>query len=398
VRQYPHELSGGQRQRVLIASSIAADPLLVIADEPTTALDSTVQARILELLAQLKAEGMALLIVSHDLGVVAALADRIAVMRGGRILEEGPTPQVLGAPRHEYTKTLLASVPRAHRTPPEPGSDSDSMSAAPVVLSATNVSRSFARPDRTVVRALDSVSLELRAGQTLGIVGESGSGKSTLARILLGIEAPDRGTVLLNNRPWSTLSEAQRRPLRSRIALIDQDPAAAFDPRFTVTALLREAVALTDTPRSGRDQRIRELIAQVGLGAELLSRRATALSGGQRQRVAIARALARRPEILVCDEPVSALDLTIQAQILALLESLQHTMGLALIVISHDLAVIRQLSDTVMVMKDGVVVESGETSTVLEHPRHPFTRELLAAAAALDAGTLAPAAPTPTDR
>jgi peptide/nickel transport system ATP-binding protein len=244
-----------------------------------------------------------------------------------------------------------------------------------------------------MLQALDSVSLELHAGRTLGIVGESGSGKSTLAQILLGIERPDSGTVLLKNRPWSGLPETQRRQQRAAIQLIDQDPAAAFDPRYTVAALLREAVALTATPRSERDARILELVVQVGLGAELLGRRAGQLSGGQRQRVAIARALARRPEILVCDEPVSALDLTVQAQILALLESLQRTMGLSLIIISHDLAVIRQLSDTVLVMKDGVVVERGETAAVLAHPHHPFTRELLAASVAL-----VPVAGPATDR
>lgn len=383
ARQYPHELSGGQRQRALIAAGLAAEPGLLIADEPTTALDSTVQARILELLSELKAEGLSLLIVSHDLGVVAALADRIAVMHDGRILEIGGAEQVLREPQHAYTQSLLASVPRAH------GFRSDgSIVGGEVVLAAENVSRSFRRPDRTMLRALDSVSLELHAGRTVGIVGESGSGKSTLARILLGMERPDSGTVLLKNEPWSVLPESRRRPQRGVIQLIDQDPAAAFDPRFTVAALLREAVALTDTPRAHRNARIGELLDQVGLPPELLDRRAGQLSGGQRQRVAIARALARRPEILICDEPVSALDLTIQAQILALLESLQQTMGLSLVVISHDLAVIRQLSDTLLVMKDGVVVESGETVAVLARPQHPFTRELLAASVAL----VAPAA------
>jgi peptide/nickel transport system ATP-binding protein len=392
ARQYPHELSGGQRQRALIAAGLAAEPGLLIADEPTTALDSTVQARILELLSELKAAGLALLIVSHDLGVVAALADRIAVMHDGRILEAGGAEQVLRTPQHAYTRSLLASVPKAHRAAAGDGDgdgdgagagDGGTASDGVLVLSASAVSRSFRRPDRTVLRALDSVSLELAAGHTVGIVGESGSGKSTLARILLGIERPDSGTVLLKNEPWSALTESRRRSRRGMIQLIDQDPAAAFDPRFTVAALLREAVALTDTPRSERNARIRELLDQVGLSDELLHRRAGQLSGGQRQRVAIARALARRPEILICDEPVSALDLTIQAQILALLESLQQTMGLSLVVISHDLAVIRQLSDTLIVMKDGVVVEKGETVAVLAHPQHPFTRELLAASVSL---------------
>jgi peptide/nickel transport system ATP-binding protein len=391
ARQYPHELSGGQRQRALIAAGLAAEPGLLIADEPTTALDSTVQAKILELLSELKAEGLALLIVSHDLGVVAALADRIAVMHDGRILETGIADHVLRAPQHPYTQSLLASVPKTH------GVRSDgSIVGGDIVLAAENVSRSFRRPDRTVLRALDSVSLELHAGRTLGIVGESGSGKSTLAKILLGMERPDSGTVLLKNEPWSVLPESRRRPQRGAIQLIDQDPAAAFDPRFTVASLLREAVALTDTPRAHRNARIGELLDQVGLSPELLDRRAGQLSGGQRQRVAIARALARRPEILICDEPVSALDLTIQAQILALLESLQQTMGLSLVVISHDLAVIRQLSDTLMVMKDGVVVESGETVAVLAHPQHPFTRELLAASVALAAPAAGPSSTGPS--
>jgi len=378
ARQYPHQLSGGQRQRALIASALAAEPALLIADEPTTALDSTVQARILELLASLKADGLALLIVSHDLAVVAALADRIAVMHDGQILEQGIASRVLTAPQHPYTQSLLASAPQPHR-----GHAGGSTVGGEVVLAAENVSRRYRRPDLTNLRALDSVSLEIRAGRTLGIVGESGSGKSTLARILLGIERPDQGRVLLKNQRWSDIPESQRRPRRSMIQLIEQDPAAAFDPRYTVAALLHEAVGLTETPRHERGARVLELLDQVGLSAALLERRCEGLSGGQRQRVAIARALARRPEILVCDEPVSALDLTIQAQILSLLESLQDTMGLSLVLISHDLAVIRQLSDTIMVMKDGVVLESGDTETVLAHPRHPFTRDLLAASAIL---------------
>ena len=376
ARQYPHELSGGLRQRALIASALAAGPGLLIADEPTTALDVTVQAQILRLLGELKSSGLAMLLVSHDLSVVAHLADRIAVMKDGKFVEMAEAATLLAAPQHPYTRSLLAAVPGLRIA------SAPVLTRAvdrPVVLAARNVVKGYRRPDRSVVRAVDDVSFDLCAGNTVGIVGESGSGKSTLARILLGIERADSGSVSLRGQPWSELPESRRRRRRADIQFIHQDPLGAFDPRFTVWRILAEAVALDGTRRADRRSRVAELLEQVGLSPSLLGRRAHQLSGGQQQRVAIARALARRPGILVCDEPVSALDVSIQAQVLDLLASLQQRMGLSMVFISHDLAVVRQLSDWVLVMKDGVVVEEGCTEDLFTSPRHPFTRELLAA-------------------
>ena len=361
--QYPHELSGGLRQRALIASALAGRPRVLIADEPTTALDATVQAQILELLAELTRQGLGLLLITHDLSAVARLADRVAVMQRGRIVETGATTAVLADPQHPYTRTLLAAVPTRRTTSRDAGNP---------VLEADGLRRAYG--SRV---AVDDVSLTLRAGQTLGIVGESGSGKSTVARLLLGLETPDAGSVTLDGAPWSSVRESQRRERRHRIQLVDQDAFGAFDPRWSVERLITEAVALGEKPTRAR---VLELLAQVGLGEEHARRRRHELSGGQRQRVAIARALARRPGILVCDEPVSALDLSIQAQILALLESLQRDLGLSMVFISHDLAVIGQVSDEILVMRDGAVVERGAASTVLEAPQHPFTRRLLDAA------------------
>ena len=362
ARQYPHELSGGLRQRALIASALAAGPSILIADEPTTALDVTVQAQILALLADLKRRGLAVLLISHDLAVVGRIADRVAVMKDGEFVETGPTAEVLANPQHEYTRALLAAVPVAKA---ETAVDGD------VVLSARGLRATYGARV-----AVDDVSFDVRHGQTLGIVGESGSGKSTVARLLLGLERPDAGTVLLGGEEWSSLKESSRRPQRGRIQLIEQDPFGAFDPRWTVARIVGEAVALGEPSTSVR---VLELLAQVGLDHSHASRRPSQLSGGQRQRVAIARALARRPQILVCDEPVSALDTSIQAQVLDLLGALQRELGLAMVFISHDLGVIAALSDEILVMKDGATVEHGTASTVLHSPQHAFTRELLAA-------------------
>ncbi len=369
ARQYPHELSGGLRQRALIASALAAGPGVLIADEPTTALDATVQRQILDLLSQLRDSGIGILLISHDLRAVARLADRVAVMRAGRLVEVGPTRRVMDAPEHPYTRALLAASPTERVHAP---------AASRTVLEARGISVAYRRPDGGTTNALVDVSISVSAGRTLGIVGESGSGKSTLARVLLGAETPDAGEVLLEGLPWSAMTERERRPLRARIQLVDQDSFGSFDPRYSVAKIIGEAVALAGDDRSARDSRVRELLDHVGLSHDLLGRRARQLSGGQRQRVAIARAIARRPSILVCDEPVSALDASIQAQVLALLERLQRDLGLTLVFISHDLGVIRQMSDEVAVMVDGRVVEAGEAHEVLSAPRHPFTKALLA--------------------
>ncbi len=374
ARQYPHELSGGLRQRALIAAALAAGPALLIADEPTTALDVTVQAKILRLLAELKESGIAVLLISHDLAVVASLADRIAVMQHGRFVEVAPAATLLTAPQHPYTRELLAAAAQ-HRAA---GVTEQTQAAAPV-LSTHSLVKSYRSTGRTV-RAVGGVSFDLAAGGTVGIVGESGSGKTTVARLLLGIERPDTGTVQLYGEQWSGVPESKRRVRRRQIQLIHQDSLGTFDPRHSVRRVLAEAVTLDrSVSRAARLGRIRELLAQVELPETLLGRRAHELSGGQRQRVAIARALARRPSILVLDEPVSALDVLIQAHVLDLLVSLRQQLGLAMVFISHDLAVVRGLCDQVLVMKDGQVVEQGATEDLFREPQHPFTRELLGA-------------------
>ncbi|GAA3644245.1 ABC transporter ATP-binding protein [Nonomuraea antimicrobica] len=371
--QLPHELSGGLRQRALIAAAIAGDPHLVIADEPTTALDVTVQAQILDLLAGLKAQGRSLLVISHDLAVVARLADRVAVMKDGRIVEHGPTAQVLGTPAHDYTRRLLRAIPAEHTKGTRL---SDAAPAAPrrdpgeVVVRAEGLGKSFG--GRAAVR---EVSFELRAAETLGIVGESGSGKTTTARIALGLTRPDTGTVDVRGKAWTGRDPALRRDVQ----VVYQDPLASFDPRYTVAKVLAEALSVAGVPRGERRARSVELLELVGLGAEHLDRRPLRLSGGQRQRVAIARALAPRPSVIVCDEPVSALDVSVQAQVLDLLEDVQRETGVAYLFISHDLGVVHHVCDRVLVMKDGRVVEEGPVETVFRTPAHPYTKELVAA-------------------
>jgi peptide/nickel transport system ATP-binding protein len=370
--QYPHQLSGGLRQRALIASALACGPELVIADEPTTALDSTLQAQILDLLATLRDAGTAVLLISHDLAVVSRLADRIAVMRHGEIVEAGRAEQVLTAPRSAYTKALLNAVPVGVAEPADPGEP---------VLQVQSVTKSLG--GHAVVRG---VSFELRSGETLGLVGESGSGKTTLARIALGLIDPDEGRVRLDGASWSGASERRRRRRRRRIQPIPQDPGGAFDPRNTVAQILTEAIAVAGVLRERRLADATALLEQVGLGASHLERYPRDLSGGQRQRVAIARALALRPAVLVCDEPTSALDVSIQAEILTLLGRLQLDQGLAVLFISHNLAVIRQITHRVLVIKEGREVESGLTREVLAAPRHPYTKALLDAAPKLPTG------------
>ncbi|MFI1385341.1 dipeptide ABC transporter ATP-binding protein [Embleya sp. NPDC020886] len=394
ARQYPHQLSGGLRQRALIASALAGGPELLLADEPTTALDVTVQAQVLALLGRLKEQGTAVLLISHDLAAVAELADRIAVMYAGEIVEQGPTERVLAEPEHSYTRALLAAVPsgraKGSRLSGPVGPTRAPVPAAPpvgaVLLEVAGIGKHFRAPDGTRHDAVRDVSFELRAGETLGVVGESGSGKTTAARIVLGWERPDAGAVRFRDAPWSELPESARRPSRGRIQAVQQDPLGSFDPRYPVARILGEAVAAAGLPggrwratRAAHRARVAELLDLVGLSTDLLDRRPRDMSGGQRQRVAIARALAPSPELIVCDEPVSALDVSIQAQILDLLADLRAELGLALLFISHDLGVIRHVSDRILVMKDGRVVESGDAERVFTRPEAPYTRELLAA-------------------
>ncbi|WP_203135402.1 ATP-binding cassette domain-containing protein [Microbacterium sp. JZ31] len=350
LRQRPGELSGGMRQRALIASAVVAGAPLVVADEPTTALDATTAVRVLDLLGRLRDEGTGLILISHDLAAVARIADRIAVLDAGRIVESGPAARLLSEPAHPVTQALLAAAPRGAK--PSPASQTREP-----VLEAQGLVRHYPGPGGTVA-AVDDVTIAVRGGEVLGIVGESGSGKSTLARLLLGLERADAGALT-------------RRP-DARARLVPQDPLGAFDPRHTVERILRHA-RRDDAPAPA------ELLARVGLDAAVLRRQPASLSGGQRQRVAIARALAARPDVLVCDEPVSALDVTTQAGILDLLLDLQRREGLTIVFISHDLAVVRRVSDRVAVMRHGRIVEQGNTEAVFSRPAHAFTRELVSA-------------------
>ncbi|MFE0751033.1 dipeptide ABC transporter ATP-binding protein [Gordonia sp. NPDC058843] len=385
ARQRPHELSGGLRQRALIASAIAQDPKLLIADEPTTALDATVQAQILDVLAEAKTRGNGIILISHDLAVVSRLADRVAVMRDGEIVEYGNAREVLSDPQHEYTRGLIDAIPsRASKgTLLVSGEQLDApaplTSEQPLALRVRDLHKAFRGKAITARPAVAGVSFDLPAGRTLGIVGESGSGKTTTARIILGLTEPDSGTVELNGRSWSGLTEAQRRESRHLISVIYQDPLSSFDLRWSVDRILADALRLTGVRGSDLDHRITELLDQVGLPAEYRHRHPSRLSGGQRQRVAIARALAPRPAVIVCDEPVSALDVSIQARILDLLARLQAETGVALVFISHDLGVIHHVSDDIAVMRAGEVVEYGSADAVFDDPQHPYTRELLAA-------------------
>ena len=398
--QFPHQLSGGLRQRALIASAIAADPALLIADEPTTALDVTVQAQILQLLASRRSAGTALLLISHDLAVVSQVADYVLVMKDGVFVEQGATRQVLDDPRHPYTRQLLAAVPVAHargtRLSPRQGTgivQPRVAIGAEIVLEAKSLVKTFRLAGHGVLTAVDGVSLQLHAGETLGIVGESGSGKTTTARLLLDLEHADSGTVDVDGTIWSDIDAKTQRALRQRIQVVYQDPLSSFDPRYPVHRIITEPLAVVGLPRAQRRARVLELLDQVGLGTDILDRRPGQLSGGQRQRVAIARALAPRPRVIVCDEPVSALDVSIQAQVLDLLADLQAQLGISYVFISHHLGVIYHVSDHVLVMKDGKVVEAGDVEQIFHNPQHAYTKSLLAAVPTLDVP--APDVPAP---
>ncbi|MEG0859434.1 MAG: ABC transporter ATP-binding protein [Pseudomonas sp.] len=390
ARQYPWQLSGGLRQRALIASAIACNPRLLIADEPTTALDATVQAQVLNLLESLRGDSTGMLIVSHDLAVVSRLANRVAVMHNGVIVEQGSVEAVLQDPQHPYTQYLLKAGAAVHfRRPQQPALAAVNTAAketsAPL-LQVQQLTKAFKGPDGQRRTVVDGVSLQLYKGRTLGIVGESGSGKTTLTRMILGLETPDSGEIHIKGRPWLNLGEDEKRQLRRSIQVVFQDPLSSFDPRYTVQRVLFEALEVAGHLRTDWRPRALELLELVRLDEGLLQRRPIELSGGQRQRIAIARALAAQPQILVCDEPVSALDVSVQAQILELLDDLKQRLGLACLFISHDLGVINHVSDQVLVMKDGVAVETGPVRDVFDRPQHPYTRALLDAIPHLESG------------
>ncbi|MCX4603955.1 ABC transporter ATP-binding protein [Streptomyces anulatus] len=389
-RLRPHEFSGGMRQRALIAMALACEPGLLIADEPTTALDVTVQAQILDLLHDLRHEtGMGLLLVTHDVGVAAESVDEVLVMRHGKEVERGPVARVLGAPREPYTRELLAAVPRVETRrvvpvpPPRVAED-----AAPL-LEAVGLRREFGRGSGRVA-AVDGVSLTVHAGRTLGIVGESGSGKTTLGRMLVRLLDPTAGRLRYGGREIGSLPEKELRSFRRDLQMVFQDPVASLNPRRSVGESVADPLRAAGESDEGRIRdRVGTLLERVGLDPAHFERYPHEFSGGQRQRVGIARALAAEPKLIVCDEPVSALDVTTQAQVVQLLSELQRELGIGLVFIAHDLAVVRQVSDEVAVMRRGVIVEQGSADAVYADPRDPYTRQLLAAVPALDPGLAA---------
>ncbi|MGK3937621.1 ABC transporter ATP-binding protein [Streptomyces caeruleatus] len=370
-RARPHEFSGGMRQRALIAMALACEPELLIADEPTTALDVTVQAQILDLLHTLRQEtGMGLLLVTHDVGVAAESVDDVLVMRHGRAVEQGPVDAVLGEPAQAYTRELLAAVPRvdAPRAP--------SRASGEVVLEARGLRREFGR-GRKVLAAVDDVSLTVRRCETLGVVGESGSGKTTLGRMLVGLLEPTAGEVRHDGHARVGVDPA--------VQMVFQDPVSSLNPRRSVGESIADPLRARGERNEKRiKERVRQLLERVGLEGAHHDRYPHEFSGGQRQRVGIARALAADPRVIVCDEPVSALDVTTQAQVVALLGELQRELGIALVFVAHDLAVVRQVSDRVAVMRRGRIVEQGPADEVYDSPRDPYTKQLLAAVPALD--------------
>jgi peptide/nickel transport system ATP-binding protein len=375
---YPHELSGGQRQRAMIAMALALDPAVLIADEPTTALDVTTQAQILALIRDLqKRKGTAVLFITHDFGVVAEIADRVAVMQHGLVVEEGTAQEVLKAPKHAYTRQLIAAVPPLKSPPPR--ALSDEMILEIEGVSKTYVSGGFLGRNARVTKAVDNVSLALPKGATIGIVGESGSGKSTLARCLVRLNDPDSGAIRLNGRDLLPLSADEMRAERRRIQMVFQDPFASLNPRRRAGDLVAQGMVLHGTPRAEAARKAKALFEMVGLDPASTDRYPHEFSGGQRQRIGLARALALEPDVLVADEPVSALDVSVQAQVLRLLADLRARLGLSLVFITHDLRVAAQVCDLVAVMKDGVVVESGRVGDVFGTPRHAYTQALVAA-------------------
>jgi peptide/nickel transport system ATP-binding protein len=378
MRAYPHEISGGQRQRAMIAMALILEPSVVIADEPTTALDVTTQAGILALIRDVqRSRHMAVMFITHDFGVVAEIADRVAVMQQGTLVEFGDAAQVLNAPSHPYTKALIAAIPGL--TPVQRSADA----SAPLVLSVRALDKTYHASGLfgggRAVRALKSIDLTIRRGETLGLVGESGSGKSTLARCIVRLVAADNGSVVVRDVDWMQLSRRELRAYRRYVQIVFQDPFGSLDPRCTVGRLIAEGPIVCGVPEADAFARAYSLLELVGLDRRAANRYPHEFSGGQRQRIGIARALALDPSILVADEPVSALDVSVQAQVLRLLADIRDRFNLAMLFITHDLRVAAQVCDRIAVMRDGEIVEHGETARVYADPQHAYTRALLAA-------------------
>ncbi|HCX85245.1 MAG TPA: glutathione ABC transporter ATP-binding protein [Micrococcales bacterium] len=379
LKQYPHEFSGGQRQRVVIAMAISCNPKVIVADEPTTALDVTVQAEILDLLRSLKTElDTGILLITHNMGVVADMADRVAVMYQGDLVETGTAAEVLTAPQHEYTKRLLSAVPHLGQ---RGAASADAPAAGEVALDLRNLVIEYQRLGKEPFRAVDDVTLEVRTGEIVGLVGESGSGKSTIARCGLGLIPAASGTIEILGSDLATTRGSALKSLRRRIGVVFQDPASSLDPRFPIGDCIAEPLLVHKIgDRAARRKRVMELLDAVELPRNVFNRYPHELSGGQRQRVSIARALVLDPELLVADEPTSALDVSVQASVLDMFTTLQREFRFACLFVSHDLAVIDMLADRVVVLQDGRVVEQGERREILENPQEEYTRRLLAAA------------------
>jgi microcin C transport system ATP-binding protein len=380
LEAYPHQLSGGQRQRVMIAMALANEPDLLIADEPTTALDVTVQAQILKLLKDLQREtGMALLLITHDLGIVRAMADRVAVMQHGRIVEQAASEALFTKPQHAYTRMLLAAEPKGVAPKPDP--------KAADVIATDNlkvwfpIKRGFFRKTVGHIKAVDGVSVRVKAGQTLGIVGESGSGKTTLGLALLRLIA-SQGPIVYLGRDISGFDAGDMRPLRREMQVVFQDPFGSLSPRLSIRQIVEEGLIATGTKLAAdeRDGLVAQALVEVGLDPTAMERYPHEFSGGQRQRIAIARAMVLKPKFVMLDEPTSALDMSVQAQIVDLLRDLQARHGLSYLFISHDLRVVRALSNEVVVMRDGVIVEQGPSEQIFTKPKQAYTKALLAAA------------------
>jgi len=377
INNYPHQLSGGMKQRVMIAMALAGDPELLIADEPTTALDVTIQAQILKLLRKLQQErGMSILLITHDFGVVAEMADRVAVMYAGKLVEQNSKRGLFSSPIHPYTKSLFAALPQV--TEREQDKSEGALLKVEQLKVHFPIKRGLFHREVGAVRAVDGVDLTIYPARTLALVGESGSGKSTIGRAILRLQEPTAGEVEFESRGISKLRGSSLKDFRSKVQMIFQDPYSSMNPRMLIADIIGEGMdALTNYRAEERDDRVVALLEQVGLSADMAQRYPHEFSGGQRQRIAIARALAVDPKLIVCDEPTSALDVSVQAQIIDLLRDLQQKRGLSYLFITHNLPVVSWFADSVAVMKEGKIVERGSVKQVMNNPQHPYTKALL---------------------